>query len=53
MAVAGHLTRDMLEHYSHVRMAAKRDAVSKLESGLISPLEPTTDGTKPGSGKVN
>ena len=35
MAVAGHLTRDMLEHYSHVRMTAKRDALSKLESGLM------------------
>lgn len=42
MAVAGHLTREMLEHYSHVRMAAKREAVSKLEGGLISPLRPAT-----------
>ena len=40
MAVAGHLTRDMLEHYSHVRMTAKRDALSKLESGLMSPATP-------------
>ena len=43
MAVAGHLTRDMLEHYSHVRMTAKRDALSKLESGLMSPATPRVD----------
>ncbi len=36
MAVAGHLSREMLEHYSHVRMAAKRDALDKLSGGLIS-----------------
>jgi len=37
MAVAGHLSRAMLEHYSHVRMAAKREALDKLASGLIEP----------------
>lgn len=31
----------MLEYYSHVRMAAKRDIISKLESGLIQ-AKPTT-----------
>jgi integrase-like protein len=36
MAVAGHMSRRMLEHYSHVRMAAKRLALEKLESGLMS-----------------
>jgi integrase len=35
MAVAGHMSRRMLEHYSHVRMAAKRTALEKLESGLM------------------
>jgi hypothetical protein len=25
MAVAGHVDQAMMEHYSHVRMAAKRD----------------------------
>lgn len=34
MAVAGHVDRAMMEHYSHVRMAAKRDVLQKLESGL-------------------
>lgn len=36
MALAGHMSREMLEHYSHVRMAAKRAALDKLEGGLIS-----------------
>jgi integrase len=36
MAVAGHLDRAMMEHYSHVRMAAKRDVLGKLESGLMA-----------------
>ncbi len=35
MALAGHMTRRMLEHYSHVRMEAKREAVEKLSSGLM------------------
>ena len=35
MAVSGHMSRRMLEHYSHVRMAAKRTVLDKLESGLM------------------
>jgi integrase len=35
MAIAGHLSRRMLEHYSHVRMKAKRQAVESLDSGLM------------------
>jgi integrase len=30
MAIAGHVSRKMLEHYSHIRMDAKRRAVSAL-----------------------
>jgi hypothetical protein len=30
MAIAGHLSRKMLEHYSHIRMSAKRAAVDSL-----------------------
>jgi integrase len=40
MALAGHLSRHMLEHYSHVRMDAKRTALDKLESGLVSAVAP-------------
>ncbi len=42
MAVAGHMSRRMLEHYSHVRMAAKRTALEKLESGLMGGPSATT-----------
>lgn len=31
MAIAGHVSHAMLEHYSHIRMGAKRDAVAALE----------------------
>jgi integrase len=36
MAIAGHVSREMLEHYSHIRMQAKRDAVSMLEMPAVS-----------------
>ena len=50
MALAGHLDRAMMEHYSHVRMAAKREVLSKLESGLMeaAPVE-----AQPTAEKVN
>jgi integrase len=35
MAIAGHLSRTMLEHYSHIRMAAKRAALE----GIAKPGE--------------
>ncbi len=38
-SIAGHMSRKMLDHYSHVRMAAKREAVQALGGGLIeSPI---------------
>jgi integrase len=43
MSIAGHLNRSMLEHYSHVRAAARRKAVEAIRSYI--PEEPTT-GTK-------
>jgi integrase len=49
MSLAGHMSQRMLEHYSHVRMAAKRTALDKLESGLMGSL-PTS---QPVVGKVN
>ena len=32
MAIAGHVSRSMLEHYSHVRLLAKRAAVDALDT---------------------
>jgi len=37
MSLAGHVSRKMLEHYSHVRQDAKRDAVN-----VLSAKRPTT-----------
>ena len=50
MALAGHLDRAMMEHYRHVRMAAKREVLSELESGLMeaAPVE-----AQPTAEKVN
>ena len=42
MAVAGHMSRRMMEHYSHVRKHAKRDALAKLESSLMVTTTPQT-----------
>ena len=32
VAIAGHLSRKMLEHHSHIRMAAKRAALDAIAS---------------------
>jgi len=32
MAIAGHVSRKMLDHYSHIRMAAKRTALDQLST---------------------
>jgi integrase len=39
MAIAGHVSREMLEHYSHIRMEAKRDAVASLEAPKRQPVK--------------
>jgi hypothetical protein len=33
MAIAGHVSTEMLQHYSHVRLEAKRRAVEALSGG--------------------
>jgi integrase len=41
MAIAGHVSREMLEHYSHVRMDLKRKALDGLTTrGPISEGKP-------------
>jgi hypothetical protein len=44
MSIAGHLDRAMLEHYSHIRAAAKRRAVESIRSYV--PDEPAVPITK-------
>jgi hypothetical protein len=48
MALAGHMTREMMEHYGHVRMAAKREALDKLSGGLMK-VKGRGEATKAGS----
>ncbi|HWP84011.1 MAG TPA: tyrosine-type recombinase/integrase [Terriglobia bacterium] len=37
MAIAGHVSRKMLEHYSHVRLEAKRRALEAIERPAFQP----------------
>ncbi len=37
LAILGHMSRAMLERYSHIRMAAKREAVKSLEMPKVGP----------------
>ena len=37
MAIAGHVSRQMLEHYSHIRIAAKRTALDAISTRLPEP----------------
>ena len=46
LSIAGHVSRRMMEHYSHVRMEAKRRALEGL-SPVIVPTEPTTETVGP------
>lgn len=39
MSIAGHLDRSMLEHYSHIRVAARRKAVEAITSSWVLPEE--------------
>jgi integrase len=41
-SLAGHMSKRMVEHYSHVRRAAKREVMEKLPGGLMNPppIEP-------------
>jgi len=38
MAIAGHLSRKMMEHYSHIRMAAKRAALDAIAAQPSQPV---------------
>ncbi|MGO9242868.1 MAG: tyrosine-type recombinase/integrase [Bryobacteraceae bacterium] len=40
LALMGHLSRQMMEHYSHIRMAAKREAVESLSITVQSGAKP-------------
>ena len=49
MGIAGRVSREMLEHYSHIRLEAKRKALEGLETPVISAdtqLEKRKDSTE-------
>jgi integrase len=43
MSIAGHVIREMLDHYSHIRLTAKRKALEGLESPLPNSALPSSD----------
>ena len=36
MGIAGHVSTDMLEHYSHIRLDAKREALEGLDAPIVA-----------------
>ena len=42
MGIAGHVSREMLNHYSHLRMNAKREALELLDGNMRSVVTPKT-----------
>ena len=53
MSIAGHVSRKMLEHYSHIRQDAKRDAVNILSSPTPRRPSPESYGTNHGTKPVS
>jgi hypothetical protein len=45
-SIAGHVSEKMLEHYSHIRLDAKRTALDALSTGGKAVSYDTNDGTK-------
>jgi len=43
MSIAGHVSREMLNHYSHIRLTAKRRSLEALESPLPEPASITDE----------
>ena len=46
MSIAGHIDRKMLDHYSHIRNAAKRRAMEAIASSSYNPEESDTKATE-------
>jgi len=49
MSIAGHVSREMLSHYSHIRVQARRDAVAALDA----PKRPAPAVAEPAPAMVN
>ena len=50
-SISGHLSRRMLEHYSHIRIDAKRQALDALDAARRAPAE-NGDGDGKGNGEA-
>ncbi len=42
MSIAGHVSRQVLEHYWHIRLAAKRTALDSIATPLPAPASENT-----------
>src|SRR5262249_22481230 len=42
LSISGHVSREMLEHYSHIRMEAKRAAIAKIDTFEVPATQPAT-----------
>jgi integrase len=45
LSIAGHVSRKMMEHYSHIRMEAKRKAIAGLASVAVPDAQPALETT--------
>ena len=52
MSIAGHVSQQMLAHYSHVRIEAKRKALDALAVGVKTEGYDTKNDTKPVGGAI-
>jgi integrase len=41
MSIAGHVSKEMLNHYSHIRMAAKRKGLDSMEAQWVEDSQVT------------
>ena len=53
MAIAGHVSKAMIDHYSHVRLQARRDAVAALDTTQASTPVVAANDTEGASETVN
>ena len=50
--IAGHVSKQMLKHYSHIRMAAKRDALESILETRVDSVPAYGAQTRPNSKRV-
>ena len=53
LALAGHMSRAMIERYSHIRMGSKRDAIERVSAKPIPEIVPANSPAKAELAKLN